>query len=66
MWMVIHMAKSLSFAESIERVLANEGFLVKLHPVYRKANDEENYFELLVPEAEAAEACQVLLDRGIC
>jgi len=66
MWMVVHMAKSKTLALSICQLLEREGFLVKLSPVYRARSDEENYFELMVPESEAAEARQVLLDRGLC
>ncbi|MCL1963852.1 MAG: hypothetical protein FWF69_02175 [Firmicutes bacterium] len=66
MWMVIHMAKSKTLALSVCEQLEREGFLVKLSPVYRGISDEDNYFELMVPESEAAEARQVLLDRGLC
>lgn len=64
MWVVIHMAKSLQLAQIIYDLLVREGFLVRLHPVYRAVSDEENYFELKVPEAEAEEAQQVLLNQG--
>ena len=66
MWMVVHMAKSKALALEVCQQLEREGFLVKLCPVYRARSDEENYFELMVPEAEAAEARQVLLDSGLC
>ncbi len=66
MWMVIHMAKTLAIAQAARERLESEGFLVKLAPVYRKLRDEENYFELMVPELEAVEARQVLMDHGLC
>ncbi len=66
MWMVIHMAKSLALAQEMRALLANEGFLVKVSPVYRAVSDEDNYYELMVPESEAAEARQTLMDRGLC
>jgi hypothetical protein len=34
--------------------------------VYRGVSEAENYYELMVPESEADEARQVLLDRGLC
>ena len=66
MWIVIHMVRSHSQAQTVHDRLAEEGFLVKLMPVYRAVSEEENYFEIMVPEAEAAEARQVLLDQGLC
>lgn len=66
MWVVIHMAKSLQLAQTINDLLIREGFLVRLHPVYKAVSDEENYYELKVPAAEAAEAQQVLVDQGMC
>ena len=66
MWIVIHMTKAKTLALAICEQLTAEGFLVKISPVYRALSDEENYFELMVPESEAAEARQVLLDRGLC
>ncbi len=65
MWLVIHMAKSRAAAEALKDALLGEGFLVKMNPVYRALADEENYFELMVPEGEAKEARQVLLNRGL-
>ncbi len=66
MWMVVHMARSLSLAQTLREKLEREGFLVRLSPVYRAVSDDENYFELMVPESEAVEARQVLLDVGYC
>ncbi|HIT68430.1 MAG TPA: hypothetical protein IAC36_00810 [Candidatus Aphodomonas merdavium] len=66
MWMVIHMARPLSAAEAIRDKLAEEGFLVRLRPVSRAgAQVEDAYYELIVPQAEAAEARQVLLDLNL-
>jgi hypothetical protein len=64
MWIVIHMAKSLQLAQSVHDLLAREGFLVRLRPIYRTLSEDENYYELKVPESEAQEARQVLLDHG--
>lgn len=66
MWRVVHMAKSLSSAETIRNGLAEEGFLVRMRPVSRYGESaEEAYYELMVPNAEAAEARQVLLDHNL-
>jgi len=64
MWKVISMTQNKAHALEASELLKGEGFLVKLRPVYRTRSDEDNYFELMVPEAESAEARQVLLDHG--
>ena len=64
MWIVIHMAKSLRLANTVHDLLTGEGFLVRIRPIYRTLGEEENYYELRVPESEAEEARQVLLDHG--
>jgi len=64
MWIVIHMAKSLRLAKSVHEMLTSEGFLVRIRPIYRTLSEDDNYYELRVPESEAEEARQVLLDHG--
>ncbi len=66
MWIVIHMAKSLALAQALQKLLAEDGFLVRISPVYRAVRDEENYYELMVLQSEAAEARQILVDHGLC
>jgi len=65
MWIVIHMAKSLRLAKSVHDLLTSEGFLVRIRPVYRTLGEEDNYYELKVPESEAEEARQVLSEHGL-
>ena len=64
MWIVIHMAKSSKLAKTVYDILVDEGFLVRMRPIYRTLSEEENYYELKVPESEAEEARQVLTDLG--
>lgn len=66
MWLVIHMARTLALAQSICDRLTDEGFLVRLNPVYRGVCETKNYYELMVPRAEAEEARSVLAEHGIC
>lgn len=66
MWVVIHMVKSLALAEDLCSKLRAEGFLIRHNAVYRGVSEEDNYFEIKAPEAEAAEARQVLVDSGLC
>lgn len=66
MWMVIHMTKSETAANDAKDCLAQEGFMVKLRPVYRAVSAQDNYFELLALRSEAEEARQLLVERGLC
>jgi len=59
------MAKSEAAGLEARDRLIQEGFLVKLRPVYRAVNSADNYYELLVLRSEAQEARQILLDYGL-
>ena len=64
MWMVIHMAKSLSAAERLQQRLTEEGFMARLRPISRAADAEDSYYELLVLRSEAEEAREIFLEKG--
>lgn len=64
-WKVIHMARSEKLALSIMSALEAEGFLVRLKQVYRTVSSEENYYEIMVPSAEATEAQQLLIEKNL-
>lgn len=66
MWMVVHMAKSEAAAEKVRECLAQEGLLVRMHPVYRSVSSRENYYEILVLRSEMQEARSILLEHGLC
>ncbi|QZY56032.1 hypothetical protein [Crassaminicella profunda] len=59
MWTVVYMAHNKADADRIQCHLMNEGFLVKLKPIGR---EEEGVFEVLVPNGEAEEAHEVLVN----
>ncbi|QXM06466.1 hypothetical protein [Crassaminicella indica] len=59
MWTVVYMAHNQADAHSIQNLLVNEGFLVKLKPIGKK---EDGVFEILVPNGEAKEAHEVLVN----
>ena len=65
MWVVVHMAKSGDAAEQVRACLAQEGVLVRVHPVYRSVSSQENYFEIQVLQSEVQEARGILLERGL-
>ncbi len=64
MWRVVYIARSKPTAESIEKLLSNEGFLVRLKPVYKNLDDTCNYFEVLVPLSESEEVHAILMENG--
>lgn len=61
MWAAIYVAEGIELANEIERKLQHEGFLVKVKPISQNKGDDNTY-EILVPEFEAEEAHQVLLE----
>lgn len=63
-WVVIHMAHSRQEAARLTQMLSREGVLVRLKPVYRNRNEEENCYELLVLRSEAASAREIFLEQG--
>ena len=64
-WTVIHMAHSEAHAKAILALLEEEGFLARSRQVYRTVSSEDNYYEIMVPGAEAREAHQLLIERNL-
>lgn len=64
MWRVVYMAQSKRIADHINDLLSVEGFMVKLKPIYKNVPDEDNYYEVLVPQTEAQEVHMILMENG--
>lgn len=64
MWTVVYMAQSKEIATSLEELLTKEGILVKLRPISKNHENNDNYYEVLVPEAEVEEAHSVIIENG--
>ncbi|WP_129723663.1 hypothetical protein [Xylanivirga thermophila] len=64
MWIVIYMAQSEDTAKDIQSMLTDEGFLVKSRPIYKNVSEQDNCYEILVPQSEAYEARCILVDKG--
>jgi hypothetical protein len=45
-------------------LLTEEGILVKLRPISKSHDNSDNYYEVLVPEAEVEEAHSVIIEKG--
>ena len=64
MWTVVYMAQGKETAVELEELLKQEGILVKLRPISKNNEKSDNYFEVLVPEAEVEEAHSVIIEKG--
>jgi len=64
MWTVVYMAQSKEMAFKLQQELEKQGILVKIKPIGKDANGEDNCFEILVPAAEVEEAHNVIIDIG--
>lgn len=64
MWTAVYVAPSKETAEQVKDILEQEGFLVKMQPLSKNIKDEE-FYEVMVPEAEAEDAQDTLVSRGI-
>ena len=64
-WKVIHMARSEKHANEILALLSREGILARSRQVYRTVSSEENYYEIMVLNAEAVEAQQLLIENNL-
>jgi hypothetical protein len=58
------MAQSKDIATALEDILTKEGILVKLRPISKSHDSNDNYYEVLVPEAEVEEAHSVIIEKG--
>lgn len=65
MWVVVRMIKGKKAATLAFHFLTGEGVLAKLRAVYKNRPDEENYYELLVPQSEVDDASELLLENGM-
>jgi hypothetical protein len=63
MWTVIHIVPNEEKANNINNKLTLDGFLVKIQPTNK--NDENCYYQILVPETEAEEAYNLIMELGL-
>ena len=64
LWLVVYMTHSESRADAVERMLQDEGFLVRRR-VLNRAISGAGAYELSVLESEAQEARQLLDEKGL-
>lgn len=64
MWTVVYMAQGKDIASKLKELLTKESILVKLRSVSKNHENNDNYYEVLVPEAEIEEAHSVIIEKG--
>lgn len=62
-WLVVYMTQDLRALEAAERMLTDEGFLVRRRELHRAVSGAGAY-ELRVLASEAQEARQLIMERG--
>lgn len=65
MWMVVGMAGSEKKAAKMQKVLEQEGILVKLRNVTAKTRSSGDTIEVLVLESEAGAARKIIIENGL-
>jgi len=58
------MAQSKEIVQKLQEILEKEGLLVKIRPISKNADGNDNYYEVLVPESEVEEAHSIIIDTG--
>ncbi|MBC7765018.1 MAG: hypothetical protein H7Y41_00915 [Hyphomonadaceae bacterium] len=64
MWTVVYMAQNKEMAVTLQEALEKEGLLVKIRPVGKGKNQDDDYYEVLVPESEVQEAHELIIEAG--
>ena len=64
-WKVIHITRSQANADQLLSALEQEGFMARSRQVSRTLSSDENYYEIMVPGAEAMEAHQLLIENNL-
>ncbi|MCG8501550.1 MAG: hypothetical protein MJB12_14250 [Firmicutes bacterium] len=64
MWTVVYMAQSKEIVTKLQQILETEGLLVKIRPISKNPENNDNYYEVLVPESEVEEAHSIIIDTG--
>lgn len=60
MWTVVYIAPSKKEADKLQKILADEGFLVKLRVIGLPHANDACSIEILVPESEVDEALEII------
>lgn len=65
MWIVVGMAGSPKMAQTMKKVLEDEGILVKIRNVSSKTKCSGDTYEVMVLESESDSAREILFEKGL-
>ena len=65
MWIVVYTVQSKETAEQLGKCLEEAGLLFKIRPLCAGTDTENPCYEVLVPESEAEQAHNVLIDKNM-
>lgn len=63
MWMVVYVAEQKSVADHIEKILSDEGILVKVRCANKDIEGSNCLYEILVLQSEINESYDVLMEH---
>lgn len=63
MWTVVYIAKSREIAESLRSLLESAKLLVKIRPVCKQSDAENDSYDILVPESEVCQAHSIIIEN---
>ena len=64
MWTVVYIAQNKEIATTLQEMLQQEGLLVKIRPIAKNNENNDNYYEILVAESEVSEAHSIIIEKG--
>ncbi len=64
MWTVVYIAQSKETAESLRSLLEEKGLPVKIRPVCKPSESENDSYDVLVPESEITEAHGIIIENN--
>lgn len=63
MWIAVYIARNKPTADRIVQTLSDEGFMVRLRPVYRSVSLDGNCYEVLVLKSEVRDVQSTLMEN---
>lgn len=65
MWTVVYMAQNKENIEKLQHILEEKNILVMVRSVNREDENEDGYYELLVPESEVEQTHSIIIDEEL-
>ena len=62
MWTVVYIARTKDMADKLQKILEDDGMLVKVRPICKSTDGSDTSYEVLVPESEVEQAHGLIID----